>query len=134
MRNFLCIALLLTLALPTGVSAGGLSAGIASDCEKKAPSERKAGAERSLKGFVDPATGDVLTYEQAREMGIVEQEDSATSLSGSARASTGIAEEPAEIRRTPLEGGGYVIEIKPSFRKELRARISKDGRTEFQCH
>ena len=133
MRNFLCIALLLTLALPTGVSAGGLSGGVASDCEKKAPSERKAGTERFLKGFVDPATGEVLTYEQAREMGIVDGEGAA-SLSGSARASTGVAEEPSEIRRVPLEGGGYAIEIKPSFRKELRARISEDGRTEFQCH
>lgn len=132
MRNFLYIALLLTLALPTVVSAGGLLEGVASDCEKKAPSERKAGAESSLKGFIDPATGEVLTYERAREMGIVDGEGAAT-LSG-ARATAEIAEEPAEIRRTPLEGGGYVIEIKPSFRKELRAKISEDGRTEFQCH
>lgn len=132
MRNFLYITLLLTLALPTGVSAHGLLGGVASDCEKKAPSERKADVERSLKGFVDPATGEVLTYEQAREMGIVEGEGAA-SLSG-ARATAEIAEELAEIRRTPLEGGGYVIEIKPSFRKELRAKISEDGRTKFQCH
>lgn len=132
MRNFLYIVLLLTLALPAGASAGGLPEGVASDCEKKAPSERKAGAERSLKGFVDPATGEVITYEQAREMGIVDGDGSA-SLSG-ARATAEIVEEPSEIRRTLLEGGGYVIEIKPSFRKELRAKVSKDGTTEFQCH
>ena len=133
MKNFLYIALLLTFALPAGVSAGGLPEGVASDCGEKTLPEKRAGAERSLKGFVDPATGEVLTYEQARDMGILD-EDRTASSPGGAHASAEIVEEPARIRKTLLEDGGYIIEIKPSSRKELKAKISEDGRAEFQCH
>ena len=132
MRSFLCTALLLAFFLPIGASAGGFPEGVASDCRKKALPEDGAGNERSLKGFVDPDTGDVLTYEQARDMGIVDGDGAAPSPG--ARASAGTVEEPARIRKTILESGDYVIEINPSFRKELRATVSEDGKTELECH
>lgn len=128
MRIFLYIALLLTFVLPLEVSAGGLPEGVASDFGKKALSE-KGTAAKSLKGFVDPATGEVVTYEEARDRGILDEEDRATG----ARSSTGTVEEPARIRKTVLESGDYVIEINPSFEKELRATVSEDGKTELEC-
>ena len=129
MRSFLCTALLLTFFLPIGASAGGFPEGAASDFGNKALSE-KGTAAKSLKGFVDPATGEVVTYEEARDRGILDEEDRADG----ARASAEIAEEPAEIRKTILESGDYVIEINPSFGKEIRATVSEDGETKLECH
>lgn len=131
MRIFLYIALLLTFVLPLEASAGGLPEGVASDFGKKALSE-KGTAARSLKGFVDPATGEVVTYEEARDRGILDRDGTASSPG--ARTSTGTVEEPARIRKTVLESGDYVIEINPSFEKELRATVSEDGKTELECH
>lgn len=124
MRSFLCTALLLTFFLPIGASAGGFPEGSPRTSEKGTAAE-------SLKGFVDPATGEVVTYEEARDRGILDEEDRAA---GGARASAEIAEEPAEIRKTILESGDYVIEINPSFGKELRATVSEDGKTKLECH
>lgn len=131
MRSFLCTALFLILFLPVGASAGGFPEGVASNCGKKSLSESRAAAS-SLKGLVDPETGEVVTYEEAREMGIVDGDG--TVSSPGARAAAGTVEEPASIRKTVFEGGDYVIEIKPSFQKELKATVTEDGKTELKCH
>lgn len=130
MRSFLCTVLFLILFLPIAASAGGFPEGVASDCGKKSLSESRATS--SLKGFVDPDTGEVVTYEEAREMGIVDRDGTASSPG--ARAAAGTVEEPASIRKTVFEGGDYVIEIKPSLREELRATVTEDGKTELKCH
>lgn len=110
-------------------SAGGPSSG----CVEKPVSENRNADRGSLKGFADPDTGEIITYEEARRAGIADHAREASS--GEARATAEVVREIRLGKRVPLEGGGYIAEVvSPRPRAELKARISADGETEILCH
>lgn len=113
--------------------AGGFSEVKTPDCSGEAVSQNQNTGQGSLKGFADPDTGEIITYEEARRTGIADyaREES----SGEARATAEVVREIRLGRRVPLEGGGYIAEVvSPRPRAELKAKISSGGATEILCH
>ena len=125
-------------AILIGVAGAGMRAaasaeGSSSGCRGKSVSENRDADRGSLRGFVDPRTGEILTHEEALDMEITGEDRRASS--GEARATAEVDREIRLGRRVPLEGGGYIAEVvAPLPRAELKAKISAGGVTEILCH
>ena len=132
------LAVLTAILLPLYGCGGGdgspaSAAGSSSGCVEKPVSENRDADRGSLKGFADPDTGEIITYEEARRAGIADETREASS--GEARATAEVVREIRLGRRVPLEGGGYIAEVvSPRPRAELKAKISAGGVTEILCH
>ena len=132
------LAVLAAILLPLYGCGGGdgdsaSAGGPPSGCVEKPVSENRDADRGSLKGFADPDTGEIITYEEARRTGIADyaREES----SGEARATAEVVREIRLGKRVPLEGGGYIAEVvSPRPRAELKAKISAGGGTEILCH
>lgn len=130
----LLAALVLTCAAAAGIPAAAVAEGSSSGCAGKAVSET-GGDEHgrgSLKGFANPRTGEILTYEEALEMDLTGK--SRTAHPGGARATAEAGRKIRLGRRVPLEGGGYIAEIEsPLPYVKLKARISPGEATGSRC-
>lgn len=128
----LLAALVLAGAAAAGTPADATAESPSSGCTGKAVSKTGGEGRGSLKGFASPRTGEILTYEEALEMELTGK--SRTAHPGGARATARAGREIRLGRRVPLEGGGYIAEIEsPLPYVKLKARISPDGATGFQC-
>lgn len=77
------------------------------------------------KGFMDSETGEILTYEQALERGIVEEEPSKTSEFSRDLASGETREEVPRVMRIQLKEEGSVTVIKAPPKKFHKVKISE---------
>lgn len=128
----LLVALVLTCAAAMGTPADATAESPPSGCAGKAVSKTAGAGHGSLKGFVSPGTGEILSYEEALEMELAGKPRTANP--GGARATAEIGRKIRLGRRVPLEGGGYIAEIEsPLPYVKLKARISPGEATSFQC-
>lgn len=128
----LLAALVLTCAAVAGKPAVAAAEGSSSGCAGKAVSKTAGAGHDSLKGFISPQTGEILSYEEALEMELTDKPRTANP--GGARATAEIGRKIRLGRRIPLEGGGYIAEIEsPIPYVKLKARISPGEATSFQC-
>lgn len=128
----LLAALVLTCAAVAGKPAAAAAEGSSSGCAGKAVSGTGGDGRGSLKGFANPRTGEILTYEEALEMDLTG--NPRTAHPGGARATAEAGRKIRLGRRVPLEGGGYIAEVEsPLPYVKLKARISPGEATGSRC-
>lgn len=128
----LLAALVLTCAAVVGKPAAAAAEGSSSGCAGKAVSGTGSDGRDSLKGFANPRTGEILTYEEALEMDLTGK--SRTAHPSGARATAEAGRKIRLGRRVPLEGGGYIAEVEsPLPYVKLKARISPGEATGSRC-
>lgn len=124
--------MILTVVAVAGKPVATAAEGSPSGCTGKVVSGTEGEGRDSLKGFVSPRTGEILTYEEALEMELTAK--SRTAHPGGARVTAQAVREIKLGKRIPLEGGGYIAEIEsPLPYVKLKARISPGDATGFQC-
>ena len=129
MKSGLLICALLICALPADASAGGLPTEASRNTSKKvgAVSEQAGAAPARVKAFIHPQTGEILTYEQWRALGIADDQ--------AGRGEPRNAPRELEGRRVDLENGDYVIivDTPASGRIETKARFDENGKVHITC-